>query len=250
MPGFDEDKSDPVEAKKAPSGEATNDKNSGEEDAAKTSSTKTKEGDEEPPPAPADASSTMPAANDPSMDELSRREKEQEKDKKDEEEKKEGSTTNPTEAAAPTSTADAAETVVLAAAKASADAKATSAKPAAKKKASATNKRVGRASLLGKSSGDTAQAELLKAAASKLPPLDVNYEELTADSYFTTTDMRVDVADSFFVAIAQMRPCGLTQDDRVGKYRQREIGFVGMCCRHCGGHPGFGRYFPGSCKCL
>lgn len=23
-------------------------------------------------------------------------------------------------------------------------------------------------------------------------------------------------------------------------------GFVGLCCRHCGGHPGFGRYFPGS----
>jgi hypothetical protein len=36
----------------------------------------------------------------------------------------------------------------------------------------------------------------------------------------------------------------LTKEDR--KYKSRELGFTGLCCRHCGGQPGFGRYFPGS----
>lgn len=38
----------------------------------------------------------------------------------------------------------------------------------------------------------------------------------------------------------------LAKDDRIGKYKNRRIGFVGMCCKHCGGQPGSGRYFPGS----
>jgi hypothetical protein len=38
----------------------------------------------------------------------------------------------------------------------------------------------------------------------------------------------------------------LTKDDRIGKYKNRDLGFIGMCCKHCGGQPGYGRYFPGS----
>jgi hypothetical protein len=72
------------------------------------------------------------------------------------------------------------------------------------------------------------------------------FEDIVADSVFTKLEYRGLVADSIFVAIAQLRPCGLTDDDRVGKYKRRELGFMGMCCKHCGGHPGFGRYFPGS----
>ena len=67
---------------------------------------------------------------------------------------------------------------------------------------------------------------------------EVDFVELSQDSYFVHTGMRGDVSDALFVAVAQMRPCGLTKDDRVGKYRQREEGFVGMCCKHCGGQPG------------
>ena len=76
------------------------------------------------------------------------------------------------------------------------------------------------------------------AAEAELPPLPVDFVELAQDAYFVHPAMRSDVSDAFFVAVAQMRPCGLTPDDRVGKYRQREEGFVGMCCKHCGGQPG------------
>lgn len=263
MPGSDEEKSEPVEEKAHASGEDKKDKITGNND-ARSSGANNKEGDEEPP-APAADTSTASATNDPNSESnpvaltlqyvalstgiaspigdpatvLQAKDKDQ---KKDEETKEEATKTNPTKSAT-ASTAAAAETAVLAAAKASADVKSSSAKPAAKKKVSAM-KRSGRGGLVGKSNEDTEQLP----SAPELPPLDVNFEELTADSYFTTIDMRGNVADSFFVAIAQMRPCGLTQDDRVGKYRQREIGFVGLCCRHCGGRPGFGRYFPGSCK--
>lgn len=58
------------------------------------------------------------------------------------------------------------------------------------------------------------------------------------------------VPDALFVAMAQMQPCKLTQADRVGCYKSREIGFVGMCCKHCGGQPGFGRYYPNSVRSL
>merc|ERR1712137_455725 len=37
---------------------------------------------------------------------------------------------------------------------------------------------------------------------------------------------------------------------RVGCYKTREIGFVGMSCKHCGGQPGFGRYYPNSVRSL
>jgi hypothetical protein len=38
----------------------------------------------------------------------------------------------------------------------------------------------------------------------------------------------------------------LVEEDRIGKYKSRELGFTGICCKHCGGQPGCGRYFPGS----
>jgi len=55
---------------------------------------------------------------------------------------------------------------------------------------------------------------------------------------------------ALFVALGQMKPCRLTQSDRVGCYKTRDIGFLGMCCKHCGGQPGFGRYFPNSVRSL
>lgn len=58
------------------------------------------------------------------------------------------------------------------------------------------------------------------------------------------------VPDSLFVAMLQMKVCYLTQADRVGCYKTRDLGFVGMCCKHCNGQPGFGRYFPNSVRSL
>lgn len=58
------------------------------------------------------------------------------------------------------------------------------------------------------------------------------------------------VPDVLLVAMAQMKPCHLTHADRIGCYKTREIGFVGLCCKHCGGQPGFGKYFPGTVRSL
>ena len=58
------------------------------------------------------------------------------------------------------------------------------------------------------------------------------------------------VPDALFVAMLQMKSCQLTQADRVGCYKSRDLGFIGMCCKHCNGQPGFGRYFPNSVRSL
>ena len=58
------------------------------------------------------------------------------------------------------------------------------------------------------------------------------------------------VPDYLFLAMAQMKPCNLTETDRVGCYKQRKVGFLGMCCKNCGGQPGFGKYFPATVRSL
>lgn len=58
------------------------------------------------------------------------------------------------------------------------------------------------------------------------------------------------VPDPLFVAMAQMKPCSLSEADRVGCYKSRPLGFEGMCCKHCGGQPGFGKYFPETVRSL
>lgn len=58
------------------------------------------------------------------------------------------------------------------------------------------------------------------------------------------------IPDALFVALGQMKPCRLQQSDRVGCYKTRSLGFLGMSCKHCGGQPGFGRYFPNSVRSL
>ena len=77
-----------------------------------------------------------------------------------------------------------------------------------------------------------------------------NFEELIEDSVLVQVQDRDLVPDSLFVAMSQMKTCHLTQADRVGCYKSRDLGFVGMCCKHCGGQPGFGRYFPNSVRSL
>lgn len=80
--------------------------------------------------------------------------------------------------------------------------------------------------------------------------LDMSWDLLLGDSKLVLLKDRDLVPDALFVAMAQMKPCKLTHADRVGCYKSREIGFTGMCCKHCGGQPGFGRYYPNSVRSL
>jgi len=68
--------------------------------------------------------------------------------------------------------------------------------------------------------------------------VDFNFEELLDGSKMVQMKDRDLVPDPLFVAMAQMKMCRLTQADRVGCYKSRDLGFVGMCCKHCGGQPG------------
>jgi hypothetical protein len=79
---------------------------------------------------------------------------------------------------------------------------------------------------------------------------EISWEHLLGDSKLVYMKDRDLVPDALFVVMAQMKACKLTQADRVGCYKNREIGFVGMCCKHCGGQPGFGRYYPNSVRSL
>jgi hypothetical protein len=72
----------------------------------------------------------------------------------------------------------------------------------------------------------------------------VKWPDALADNdWVSTQDIGVTM-DSVLLSIAQFKVCALTQDDRIGRYMQQEIGYTGLCCKHCFGQPGYGRYFP------
>lgn len=77
-----------------------------------------------------------------------------------------------------------------------------------------------------------------------------NWNKLLDNSPLVLVEDRDLVPDSLFVAMSQMKICYLTQADRVGCYKSRDIGFIGMSCKHCGGQPGFGRFYPNSVRSL
>lgn len=79
---------------------------------------------------------------------------------------------------------------------------------------------------------------------------DASLEKLLLGSPLVSQGDRDLVPDPLFIAMAQMKPCVLSEADRVGSYKSRPIGFVGFCCKHCGGQPGFGKYFPASVRSL
>jgi len=58
------------------------------------------------------------------------------------------------------------------------------------------------------------------------------------------------IPDYIFLAMAQLQPCKVVPTDRIGTYKNRDLGFKGMSCKHCGGEPGFGRYFPETVRSL
>lgn len=82
-------------------------------------------------------------------------------------------------------------------------------------------------------------------AAAEMP-----WETLLANSNLISIKDRDLVSDALLVAMAQMRPCRLTAVDKVGCYKTRQLGFLGFCCKNCGGQPGFGRYFPNTVRSL
>lgn len=47
--------------------------------------------------------------------------------------------------------------------------------------------------------------------------------------------------DGVTAAMAQCLPCVLTEDNRVGRYKHQERGYIGIMCKHCFGQPGYGR---------
>ena len=79
---------------------------------------------------------------------------------------------------------------------------------------------------------------------------DEKLTELMGDTKLVQMGDRDLVPDYLFLAMAQMKLCHLTEPDRVGCYKERKLGFIGMACKHCGGQPGFGKYFPATVRSL
>lgn len=71
-----------------------------------------------------------------------------------------------------------------------------------------------------------------------------SFVELIRDSELILPEDRFMAPDHVLIAMAQLIPCKLTKADRKGVYKHLNIGFLGMCCRWCGGKPPRGRYFP------
>lgn len=83
----------------------------------------------------------------------------------------------------------------------------------------------------------------------KEPPLleeypEIDYDTLLGGSKLVFRQDRGLVPDGLWCALAQMKPCRLKESDRFGPYKNRELGSIGLCCKYCGGSPGFGRFFP------
>lgn len=73
---------------------------------------------------------------------------------------------------------------------------------------------------------------------------------IMGDSELVDMQDREFIPDYIFLAMAQLQPCFVTPVDKIGTYKTREVGFKGMSCKHCGGEPGFGRYFPETLRSL
>jgi len=77
-----------------------------------------------------------------------------------------------------------------------------------------------------------------------MAPADIPWDRLVRDSPLVSMEEYGLVLDSQFAAMAQLDRCQLTAADQIGYNKGRTVGFVGLCCRYCGGRPGFGRFFP------
>jgi hypothetical protein len=64
----------------------------------------------------------------------------------------------------------------------------------------------------------------------------IDWNRLIGDSEVVELEDRGLISDAQLAAIAQMKCCRLTESDRIGWFKSREIGFGGLCCKHCGGY--------------
>ncbi len=85
---------------------------------------------------------------------------------------------------------------------------------------------------------------------SNIPQSEERFEKLMGNTELVDLSDRQYIPDYIFLAMAQLKPCSVISTDRIGTYKNRDIGFKGMCCKHCGGEPGFGRYFPETVRSL
>ncbi len=85
---------------------------------------------------------------------------------------------------------------------------------------------------------------------SNIPQSEERFEKLMGNTELVDLSDRQYIPDYIFLAMAQLKPCTVISTDRIGTYKNRDIGFKGMCCKHCGGEPGFGRYFPETVRSL
>ncbi len=87
-----------------------------------------------------------------------------------------------------------------------------------------------------------------------LPILDLNDPrvlcQVVSDSDLLDAKDASFIPDYIFLSMAQLQPCFVKEVDRIGTYKTRKLGFKGMSCKHCGGEPGFGRYFPETLRSL
>jgi hypothetical protein len=69
----------------------------------------------------------------------------------------------------------------------------------------------------------------------------ITFKQFVSGSTLVILEDRDLVPDYVFLSLAQLAPCQLIAEDRIGAYRARPIGFTGMCCRYCQGcQPGPG----------
>jgi hypothetical protein len=101
---------------------------------------------------------------------------------------------------------------------------------------------------------DSNDSNTIKNRVPQQPKILQQYKPLLHESKLVTQNDYGLVPDCMFLAYAQLISCRLEGKDQVGSYRERPIGFVGLCCRHCYDKnvgPGYGgRYFPDSIRSL
>ena len=52
------------------------------------------------------------------------------------------------------------------------------------------------------------------------------------------------VSETIYLTFEQMIPCIMVEADLVGCYKNGEVGYPGLACKHCAGKAGWARYFP------
>lgn len=63
-------------------------------------------------------------------------------------------------------------------------------------------------------------------------------EKIVRQSNLVSWQDRHLVSDTTLLAMAQMKICTVTAEDKVGRCKDHKLGFKGLCCKNCGGKAG------------